>query len=117
MWGGRFSSAPEEIMQLINCSIDFDKRLYVQDIFASKVHVRMLANEGIIDKNSGIKIQKGMVLAIEPMLALGSIENHEDEDQWTVVMTDHSLAAHFEETVAITDDKPYILTKKENNGE
>jgi methionyl aminopeptidase len=68
-------------------------------------------------KNSGIKIQKGMVLAIEPMLALGSIENHEDEDQWTVVMTDHSLAAHFEETVAITDDKPYILTKKENNGE
>lgn len=60
MWGGRFSSAPEEIMQLINCSIDFDKRLYVQDIFASKVHVRMLANEGIIDKNSGIKIELGL---------------------------------------------------------
>ena len=48
MWGGRFSSGPDELMEEINASIDFDRRLYRQDIEASKAHCRMLAARGII---------------------------------------------------------------------
>jgi argininosuccinate lyase len=42
LWGGRFTSGPVEIMRRINASIDFDKRLYAEDIAASKVHCAML---------------------------------------------------------------------------
>ena len=42
IWGGRFESSPSEIMEKINASIDFDNRLYLQDITASKAHVEML---------------------------------------------------------------------------
>ena len=63
--------------------------------------------------NSGIQIVKGMVLAIEPMFSVGSPSNHEHEDQCTVVMDDQSLSAHFEETIAVTDDGPFVLTSKD----
>ena len=43
MWGGRFAASPAEVMEDINASIDFDKRLWRQDISASKAHVAMLA--------------------------------------------------------------------------
>ena len=43
MWGGRFSSSPAMIMEEINASIDFDKRLWRHDILASKAHAAMLA--------------------------------------------------------------------------
>ena len=48
MWGGRFAQGPSEIMKDINVSIDFDQRLYAQDIMASKAHARMLGKRGII---------------------------------------------------------------------
>ena len=48
MWGGRFARGPAAIMEEINASIDFDRRLYAQDIAASKVHARMLGRRGII---------------------------------------------------------------------
>ncbi len=48
MWGGRFTQEPSAIMQHINASIDFDKRLYVQDITASIAHATMLASVGVI---------------------------------------------------------------------
>jgi argininosuccinate lyase len=43
MWGGRFASGPDAIMEEINASIDFDKTLWRQDIAGSKAHVAMLA--------------------------------------------------------------------------
>ncbi len=43
MWGGRFAGGPAEAMEKINASIDFDRRLYAQDIAASKAHCRLLA--------------------------------------------------------------------------
>jgi methionyl aminopeptidase len=52
----------------------------------------------------------GVCIAIEPMLALGSAEVETLADGWTVVTTDHSLAAHFEHTVAVTESGPVILT-------
>ena len=48
MWGGRFAASPAEIMEEINASIDFDKRLWRHDILASKAHVAMLGATGII---------------------------------------------------------------------
>jgi methionyl aminopeptidase len=49
-------------------------------------------------------------MAIEPMLALGSADVVTLDDGWTVVTKDHSLAAHFEHTIAVTENGPVILT-------
>ena len=56
-----------------------------------------------------------MVLAIEPMVNMGSHEVMILEDRWTAVTSDRSLSAHFEHTVAITLNGPEILTKINNN--
>jgi methionyl aminopeptidase len=55
----------------------------------------------------------GMALAIEPMLVLGSPETAVLADDWTVVTVDGSWAAHFEHTVAITDEGPVVLTAED----
>jgi argininosuccinate lyase len=60
MWGGRFSSGPSAIMQEINASIAFDKRLYAQDIQGSKAHAAMLAEQGIISKKDASEIRRGL---------------------------------------------------------
>jgi argininosuccinate lyase len=60
MWGGRFKSGPDAIMQEINASIDFDKRLYAQDIAGSKAHAAMLAQQGIISKSDAKEITRGL---------------------------------------------------------
>ena len=60
MWGGRFASAPDAIMQKINASIDFDWHLYRQDIAASKAHAEMLAKQGIIGADDARKIIHGL---------------------------------------------------------
>jgi methionyl aminopeptidase len=59
----------------------------------------------------GYKLKAGMVLALEPMFAVGDKATEEMPDRWTVRMRDGSLSAHFEETVAITDDGPEVLTR------
>ncbi len=60
LWGGRFNAPPAEIMQRINASIGFDRRLYAQDIAGSKAHAAMLAAQGIISKEDGAAIAKGL---------------------------------------------------------
>ncbi|MGQ0455614.1 MAG: argininosuccinate lyase [Hyphomicrobium sp.] len=60
MWGGRFAMSPAEVMQEINASIGFDKRLAPQDIRASKAHAAMLAEAGIIAKSDAKEIAKGL---------------------------------------------------------
>ncbi|KAA5607506.1 argininosuccinate lyase [Roseospira marina] len=60
MWGGRFAAGPAAIMERINASIDFDKRLYRQDIEGSKAHCRMLIATGIIDRADGEAILTGL---------------------------------------------------------
>ena len=59
----------------------------------------------------GIRLKEGMVLAIEPMVNAGSCEVQIKEDGWTAVTSDGSLSAHFEHSVAITQNGPYILSK------
>ena len=60
MWGGRFGSGPDPIMEDINVSIDFDRHLYRQDIAASKAHAAMLAKQGIITAQDGKRIAHGL---------------------------------------------------------
>lgn len=69
-----------------------------------------LANEG--RPGRGPLIQAGSVLAIEPMLTLGTTDSAVLEDDWTVVTLDGSFAAHWEHTVAATEDGPRILTPR-----
>lgn len=58
----------------------------------------------------GPRLKAGMVLAIEPMVNVGTAEVEVLDDNWTVVTCDRRLSAHFEHTIAITEDGPQILT-------
>ncbi len=60
----------------------------------------------------GVRLLPGMTLAIEPMINEGTAAIRQMPDGWTVKTADHKLSAHFEHTVAITNDGPVILTKE-----
>jgi methionyl aminopeptidase len=60
---------------------------------------------------SGMRLEPGLVLAIEPMVTAGHHDVNVLSDGWTVVTKDKSLAAHFEHTVAVTEDGPWVLTQ------
>ncbi|MGI9401645.1 MAG: argininosuccinate lyase [Rhizobiaceae bacterium] len=60
MWGGRFSSGPDAVMEAINASIDFDVKLYAQDIAGSKAHAQMLASQEIISASDAEAILHGL---------------------------------------------------------
>jgi methionyl aminopeptidase len=62
---------------------------------------------------SGIELRAGLVLAIEPMITQGSPRIRILDDGWTVVTADGKLAAHFEHTIALTEDGPKILTLRD----
>ena len=63
------------------------------------------------DRDRGLRLKQGMVLAIEPMVNVGGHEVEIKEDGWTAVTRDGTLAAHFEHSVAITKDGPFILSQ------
>ena len=69
MWGGRFASGPDAIMESINASIDFDKRMAVQDIAGSIAHSAMLAKQNIITETDAEAIKEGL------LIILSEIEN------------------------------------------
>ncbi len=71
MWGGRFSSKPAELMQAINVSIGFDKRLAAQDLAGSRAHAAMLRKQGVITSEDEAAIQGGLS-AIEVEIAAGT---------------------------------------------
>lgn len=61
-------------------------------------------------RNTGDLLKPGLCIAIEPMTTLGTWKTKTLKDEWTVVTADRSLSAHFEHTIAITDDGPEVLT-------
>ena len=67
-------------------------------------------------KGTGPKIRDGMVIAIEPMLTLGSPDIYIEDNDWTVKTEDSSLSAHFEHTIGVTNDGVIILTGEWKNG-
>lgn len=73
MWGGRFASGPDAIMEAINASIDFDKRMARQDIEGSRAHAAMLAQQGIITNSDADAIREGLLTVLSEIDA-GSFE-------------------------------------------
>lgn len=66
-------------------------------------------------RHAGVKLEPGMVLAIEPMINLGTYKTRQMSDGWLVCTRDGRPSAHFEKTVAITEDGPLILTTEEGH--
>ena len=64
-----------------------------------------------VTKRRGAKLESGMTIAVEPMINAGEYGVKVLGNSWTVVTVDGSLSAHYENTVAITDNEPLILTK------
>ena len=64
-------------------------------------------------RGTGVELRPGLVLAIEPMITEGNYAVNILKDGWTVVTADGKLAAHFEHTIAVTDDGPKILTLRD----
>lgn len=64
---------------------------------------------------TGVALRPGMTIAIEPMVLAGSPATRVREDQWTVASADGQLTAHFEHTVAVTEDGPWVLTALEGD--
>ena len=80
MWGGRFDEGPSAIMREINASIGFDKRLWRHDIAASKVHVAMLAAQGIVEQADADAITQGLDRIADEYEAQGVPEDPALED-------------------------------------
>jgi argininosuccinate lyase len=71
MWGGRFGGGPAAIMQEINASIPVDKRLWEEDIAASRTHAAMLGTCGIIDPDDAAQIDRGLALIADEFAERG----------------------------------------------
>ena len=85
-------------------------RAFVGHGIGKKLHEEPpVPNYGEPDR--GMRLKEGMVLAIEPMVSAGGHEIEIKEDGWTAVTKDGSLAAHFEHSVAITKEGPFILSR------
>jgi len=69
MWGGRFSDKPAELMQAINVSIGFDRRLAAQDLAGSRAHAAMLQKTGVITSQDAAAIQQGLAAIAEEIAA------------------------------------------------
>jgi methionyl aminopeptidase len=85
-------------------------RQYVGHGIGQAMHEEpQIPNYGTVGR--GVKLRPGMVLAIEPMVNAGTASTHVLADEWTVVTDDSKHSAHFEHTVAITENGPDILTR------
>ncbi|MCB1375811.1 MAG: argininosuccinate lyase, partial [Rhodobacteraceae bacterium] len=69
MWGGRFAAGPDAIMEAINASIGFDRRLAAQDIEASRAHAAMLGATGIVSVSDAETIREGLLTVLSEIEA------------------------------------------------
>ena len=67
------------------------------------------------EPGTGKRLKTGLVIAIEPMVNAGSAGVEVLSDDWTAVTKDRSMSAHFEHTIAITDNGPWVLTQQESS--
>lgn len=92
----------------------------VRDLCGHGIGTQMHEEPNVLnygDPGRGPRLQEGMVFAIEPMVNLGGPEVRVLDDQWTAVTADGTASAHFEHTVAVTSNGPWILTRpKEVSG-
>lgn len=107
--GNRVGDISAAVQQVVESSGFAVVRALVGHGVGRKMHEEpQIPNYG--QPGSGPLLQKGMTLAIEPMINAGSPEIVLAEDEWSILTADASLSAHFEHTVAVTDEGPRILT-------
>jgi methionyl aminopeptidase len=108
--GNRLSDIGHAVEQCVRAQSDFGIiEEYVGHGIGTSMHMAPpIPNYG--DAGRGPVLKVGMALAIEPMVTLGSPEVQVLVDGWTVVTSDRRWASHWEHTVAITDDGPWVLT-------
>jgi methionyl aminopeptidase len=111
--GHRLSDISHAVEKSVRSSGDYGLiREYTGHGIGSEMHMDpVVRNYG--PPGQGPRLRAGMALAIEPMITRGQRHVAELDDGWTVVTTDGSRAAHFEHTVAITPDGPWVLTARE----
>jgi argininosuccinate lyase len=66
MWGGRFAAGPSAVMEAINASIDFDKRMAAEDIAGSRAHAAMLGRTGVISQQDQFEIDRNLARRFRP---------------------------------------------------
>jgi len=109
--GGRLSDIGHAVQQWVEANDFAIVREFVGHGIGEKLHEEpQVPNYG--KPGRGPKLAAGMVLAIEPMVAMGKPQTRVLDDGWTAVTRDGSLAAHFEHTVAVTPDGPLVLTAR-----
>jgi methionyl aminopeptidase len=107
--GGRMGDVGEAVQSVVEAAGFSVVREYVGHGIGRAMHEKPeVPNYG--RRGKGTKLTKGMTLALEPMVNIGEPDTLLTDDGWTVVTADHSLSAHWEHTVAITDHGPEILT-------
>jgi methionyl aminopeptidase len=107
--GGRLSDIGHAVQEWVESHGFSVVREFVGHGIGEKLHEEpQIPNYG--QPGRGPKLAEGMVLAIEPMVAMGRPDVKVLGDGWTAVTKDGSLAAHFEHTVAVTADGPLVLT-------
>lgn len=108
--GGRLYDISSAIQQHVESCGYSVVRDFVGHGIGTKLHEEpQVPNYGVAGR--GVQLKAGMVLAIEPMVNMGVYSVKVLEDGWTTVTSDGSLSAHFEHTVAVTDNGPDILTR------
>ena len=109
--GGRLSDIGHAVQQWVESHGYSIVREFVGHGIGEKLHEEpQIPNYG--QPGRGPKLAEGMVLAIEPMVAMGRPETKVLGDGWTAVTKDGSLAAHFEHTVAVAANGPIVLTAR-----
>ncbi|HVM11537.1 MAG TPA: type I methionyl aminopeptidase [Actinomycetota bacterium] len=109
--GKRLSDVGHAVQQIVEGAGFSVVREYVGHGIGQSLHEDPpIPNFG--EPGRGPKIAPGLVVAIEPMVNLGGWETRVLADRWTVVTADGSLSAHFEHTIAVTEDGPEVLTAR-----
>jgi methionyl aminopeptidase len=125
LWHGLASAAAGRRLSDISHAIETSARAsgsygLVQEYTGHGIGTEMHMHPAVLNygrPGRGPLLAEGMALAIEPMLVLGRRHTRLLDDGWTVVTADGSLAAHFEHTVAITADGPWVLTARDGGAD
>lgn len=109
--GGRLSDISHAVEQTVLGAGFEVVREYVGHGIGRSMHEEpQIPNYG--DPGRGPELRPGLVIAVEPMVNVGGWETRLLADHWTVVTADGSLSAHFEHTIAVTEDGPEVLTRR-----
>jgi len=116
MWAGIRAATPEARLGDVSHAIESGADSYgvVREYGGHGVGREMHEAPHVLNfgrPGTGLKLKPGLVLALEPMFALGDPATEELGDRWSVRMVDGSRCAHFEETIAITDGEAEVLTR------